>query len=101
MTWTERVNNAIQRGYFSEDDKQLADDWATCPCGGQNSQILLSKEGWPKDDELTWQCAFFYDFVCCNDFVKARNMLIMIDKRIAVVLAKTPFDHVIVTDNGC
>ena len=89
MTWKERIAIAKERGYFTEDDKNLAAEWPTDPCGERVRTVgavlfaRLTKEGWtPRDPDLKRFCWEFQDAVERDEPFLAGELSELIDKTI-------------------
>ena len=98
MTWHERLDAIEARGFPTDEDKQLAENWVTCACGEQDPRIPrfaedfedLGYENAPKDALLRDLGLEFFIAIKLSIFngtFKARRILAASEKRAAEVIA--------------
>lgn len=88
--WGKRIVAAEACGKFTGSDLNLAASWTTCACGRQDKRIRRwYADGPPSDGQLHIDGAKFLDHVEHHRIIWAALCLIRIEKRAAVVLAKT------------
>jgi hypothetical protein len=89
--WGARIIYAEEVEFTTEDDKEDAADWITCACGRQDPRIEKQGDGLnqPKDRELVSLGLRFNESIYDNDMAYAATLLISIEERAAIVLAKT------------
>lgn len=87
--WWKVINRAIKNEEeFTEVEKLRSSVWISCACGEQDDRIPRSREGEPLDKTLQSFGLDFYDAVGMNDPKEAMNVLIKIEHRAAIVIAK-------------
>lgn len=87
VPWPVRIAEARKRGEFTEEDNDAAGDWVTCACGHQDAGIPRNPIGCPLDKELDDLGMHFYSAVCDNNFDKAEDILVSIQRRAVEVLS--------------
>ena len=87
-TWAERIDEAEERGYFTEEDCELAIKWPTCACGEQDARIPRDEDGTPKDADLLWMGSTFAAQVAIGYFQDARETMARIESRAVVLLQR-------------
>lgn len=88
LPWPIRIENARDRGEFSEDDKILCSDWVTCACGQQDARIPRDKVGQPLDRILVKLGMRFTQAVDINYFTMAESVLARIEDRAIEVIRR-------------
>lgn len=92
MNWHQRIQAAKDRGSFTEGDMDLAKDWTTCACGGQDKRIprkgTQDEPNAPRDYDLYMLGIRFNMLVHAHDFDKAEHVLDRIDRRAGEILAE-------------
>jgi len=71
MTWKQRIDRALKRGNFSEDDKTLSSSWETCVIGEMKLENV---------DENNYYGMQFYYAVMEDRTIEAQEILRRIQK---------------------
>ena len=91
MTWRERVDKALKRKRFTDEDKKLVELWATCAISELDLRIPRKPEGGPRDFYLINDGLTFTTNVKANNPEYASNILNAIHKREQKLLKEMGF----------
>lgn len=92
--WWEAIATArANGGDFTPEDVRRAASWVSCACGEQDPRIPRKKDGAPVDDVLERLGCDFNAWVVAGKPDKAAEVLVSIERRVAVLLASTPKLH--------
>ena len=89
--WGRRIENARKRGYFNQEDADLAGNYQTCACGRKDPRLFLhgSKDCGPWDSTLD-RCGFDFAQIVWfggTDFQRAMECLRAIEERASVLMS--------------
>ena len=94
--WGKIILEAENRGNFTEDDADKAQEWVTCACGKVNSDIERHIDGIPVDITLGDLGEDFAKIVGMNmveyRYKRAANTLVEIEQRALVVSSTKSHD---------
>lgn len=88
--WGGRIIHASESDTreFTEEDVELAQEWATCACGRQDERIPRIWDGGPEDVELRFLGRLFMDAVEESEIAVAALVLVNIERRAREILAE-------------
>lgn len=81
FNWFDRIEAARERGHFTDEDREKAEDWTTCACGEQDPCIARSDQGDPVDRRLRSLGIHFAGFVGVDAYDDALLTLHRIEAR--------------------
>jgi hypothetical protein len=84
--WGKRIIIAGDRGWFTDDENEMAGSWVTCACGKLDDGIDRQRCGEPADDRLGRLGFRFNEYVDHDYYLAAAQCLIDIEHRAIEVL---------------
>lgn len=95
MTWRERIDEAEERGSFSETDLEAVSWWFSCAVGEQDSRVprgrtpnmSFESANAPQDDKLMSLGVDCFHAIQDDHTANAREILGLIETRAAKILA--------------